>query len=80
VTDLPSRIGPAEFGTVGAMVAIRCPHDLAPLMRQAGGIWEPGGRRWLIEPRRMGPLIRNLRRATDPLFRRAGISLDGEAP
>ena len=29
------------------------------------------------EPKRMGPLIRNLRRNTDPLFRRAGISLDG---
>jgi hypothetical protein len=28
-------------------------------------------------PKRMGPLIRNLRRNTDPLFRRAGISLDG---
>jgi hypothetical protein len=25
---------------------------------------------------RMGPLIRNLRRATDPLFRQAGMSLD----
>jgi hypothetical protein len=24
----------------------------------------------------MGPLVRELRRATDPLFRRAGISLD----
>jgi len=32
----------------------------------------------LIEPRRMGPLIRNLRRATDPLFWRAGMDLDGE--
>ena len=28
--------------------------------------------------RRIGPLIRGLRRATDPLFRRAGIDLDGE--
>jgi hypothetical protein len=25
----------------------------------------------------MGPLIRNLRRITDPLFRLAGIDLDG---
>jgi hypothetical protein len=24
----------------------------------------------------MGPLMRSLRRATDPLFRRAGINLD----
>jgi hypothetical protein len=73
---LPSRIGPAEFGTLGGMVAVRCPRDLAPLMHQAGGMWEPGSRRWLIERRRIGPVIRNLRRDTDPLFRRAGISLD----
>ena len=33
---------------------------------------------WLIEPRRIGPLVRNLRRVTDPLFRQAGISLDDE--
>ena len=77
-TDLPARIGPAEFSTLGAMIAVRCPSDLDPLMRKAGGLWEPGSRRWLIERRRMGPLIRNLRRTTDPLFRRAGLSLDGE--
>jgi len=63
---------------LGGMVAVRCPHDLDPLMRKAGGQWEPGSRRWLIELRRMGPLIRDLRRATDPLFRRAGMNLDGE--
>jgi hypothetical protein len=45
-------------------------------MRQAGGAWEPGGRRWLIMRPRVGPLIRNVRRATDPLFRWAGIDLD----
>ena len=45
-------------------------------MRQAGGVWEPGGRRWLIERRRLGPLVRKLRRTTDPLFRKAGLSLD----
>ena len=38
--------------------------------------WEPGSRRWLIERRRIGPLVRNLRRATDPLFRRVGMDLD----
>jgi hypothetical protein len=26
---------------------------------------------------RVGPLIRNLRRSTDPLFRQAGIDLEG---
>jgi hypothetical protein len=39
-------------------------------------MWEPGSRRWLIERRRMEPLIRNLRRDTDPLFRRVGMDLD----
>jgi hypothetical protein len=76
--SLPTRIGPAEFSTLGAMVAVRCPSDLVPLVQQAGGLWEPGSRRWLVERRRMGPLIRNLRRSTDPLLRRAGIDLDGE--
>ena len=46
--NLATRIGPAEFSTLGAMVVVRCPHDLDPLMRAAGGLWEPGGRRWLI--------------------------------
>ena len=61
------------------MVTVRCPHELDPLMRAAGGMWEPGSRRWLITRQRVGPLIRNLRRATDPLFRQAGMNhLDGE--
>jgi len=55
---------------------VRCPADLAPLMRRAGGQWEPGSRRWLIEQRRIRPVIRALRRDTDPLFRQAGIDLD----
>jgi hypothetical protein len=38
-------------------------------------MWKLGSKRWLIERRRIGPPIRSLRRATDPLFRRAGISL-----
>jgi hypothetical protein len=74
--DLPTRIGPAEFGELGRWVTVRCPRELAPLVKAAGGQWEPGGRRWLIERRRLGPLIRALRRATDPLFRRAGLDLD----
>jgi hypothetical protein len=76
---LPARIGPVEFSPFGAKwAAVRCPSDLDPLMRKAGGLWEAGSRRWLIERRRINPLIRNLRRVTDPLFRRAGMSLDGE--
>jgi hypothetical protein len=75
---LAPRIGPAEFSPLGAMVAVRCPSDLVPLVRQAGGIWEPGSRQWLVERRRIDPLIRALQRVTDPLFRQAGIDLDGE--
>ena len=74
--SLPARIGPVEFSLLGAMVAVRCPSDLAPLMQKAGGTWEPGSRRWLIHRRRLNPLIRKLRRLTDPLFRRAGIDLE----
>jgi hypothetical protein len=39
-------------------------------------MWDPGGRRWLIQRRRIQPLLRNLRRDTDPLLRQAGIDLD----
>ena len=76
IDDVPTRIGPAEFGRLGALITVRCPHDLDYLMRRAGGQWDPGNRHWLIEHRRIGPLVRALRRQTDPLFRQAGISLD----
>jgi hypothetical protein len=58
------------------MVAVRCPQDFAHILQRAGGVWEPGTRRWLVERRRIGPVIRALQRATDPLFRRAGLTLD----
>jgi hypothetical protein len=48
-------------------------------MRCAGGEWDAGGRRWLIERRRIGPVIRRLERTTDPLFRRSGLNLDNPA-
>jgi hypothetical protein len=73
---LPGKGRPAEIDLVGALVAVRCPSDLDHLMRKAGGMWEPGGRRWLIQRRRINPLIRELRRTSDPLFRHAGIDLD----
>jgi len=76
--DLSTRVGPVEFSTLGAMVVVRCPQDLDPLMRKAGGMWDPGGRRWLIMWCRIGPVVRELRRVTDPLFRQAGMDLDGE--
>jgi hypothetical protein len=73
---LPARIGPVEFGELAGLVAVRCPRELDDVMRRAGGQWEPGTRQWLIERRRIGPVIRMLERVTDPLFRRAGLTLE----
>ncbi len=74
---LPTRIGPVEFSPFGVRwVAVRCPSEFDDLMRLSGRLWEPGSGRWLIERRRMGPLMRKLERLTDPLFRRAGMDLD----
>jgi hypothetical protein len=70
---VPERIGPVTFGELAGMVAVR---ELDHVMRRAGAQWEPGTRQWLIEPRRIGPVIRTLERVTDPLFRQAGMSLD----
>lgn len=74
--QFPQHIGPCEFGTLGGWITVRCPREFAPVMIRAGGQWEPGTRRWLIERRRIGPVLRCLRRTTDPLFRRAGVNLD----
>jgi hypothetical protein len=74
-TDLPAHVGPCEFSTLGKQVAVRCPAELAHILRRAGAVWEPGSRRWLVQRRRIGPVIRALERATDPLFRRVGLVL-----
>ena len=77
---VPGRIGPTEFEPFGAKwVAVRCPSEFDGLMRMTGGLREPASQRWLIPRHRMGPLMRKLRHATDPLFRQAGMSLDGES-
>jgi len=73
---LPDHVGPCEFGELGRMVAVRCPRELTHILRRAGAVWEPGSRRWLVERRRIGPVIRALEAATDPLFRRVGIVLE----
>ena len=78
MTDLPTSIGPVLFGLLSTWVSVRCPTEYGALMRRAGGLWDPACRRWLVHRRRIGPVIRELRRTTDPLFRRAGIDLDGE--
>ncbi|HET7884423.1 MAG TPA: hypothetical protein VFL55_26275 [Acetobacteraceae bacterium] len=38
---------------------------------------EPAQRVWLLRLHRLNPVLRKLRRQTDPLFRRAGVVLDG---
>ena len=76
VLEIPARIGPVEFGELGAMIAIRCPHEFDDVMLKAGGEWEPGSRRWLVKRWRINPVLRTLRRTVDPLFRRAGLALD----
>jgi hypothetical protein len=57
-------------------VAVHCPRNLAAESRPADapGRWAVGAgtRLWLIELRRIGPVIRSLR-DTDPLFRQAGM-------
>jgi hypothetical protein len=74
--DIPDHVGPVEFGTLGNQIAVRCPVNLAHILRRAGAIWEPGSKRWLVQRRRIGPVIRALEKATDPLFRQAGMALD----
>ena len=79
MVDVPESIGPVMFGVgVGVgRVTIRCPRQYDELMRRAGGTWEPGTRQWLVERRRIGPVIRELERVVDPLFAQAGIRLPG---
>jgi hypothetical protein len=77
VKPVPLQVGPVHFETLGKLISVRCPREYAGMMRQHGGEWDPGARRWLIERRRIGPVLRALWRDTDPLFRRVGIDLDG---
>ena len=75
---LPRQIGPVSFVPfAGFLVAVTCPREFDPLMRRAGGQRRHrGSHTWLIERRRLGPVVRALRAATDPLLRRGGLDLD----
>ena len=76
LADVPPSIGPVVFGTLGVgWVMVQCPRQYDELMRQAGGVWEPRARQWLVERRRIGPVIRALERSVDPLFLQVGIRL-----
>jgi hypothetical protein len=80
IPPLPMHIGRAEFRSSGALVAVRCPSELEPFIRSAGGEWDTGARHWLIERRRVGPLVRRglrrdrsvVPRGSGPVERRAG--------
>jgi hypothetical protein len=73
-TRLPAHVGPCELSEIGKQVAVRCPAELAHILRRAGAVWEPGSGRWLVQRRRIRSVIRSLERATDPLFRQAGMN------
>ena len=76
VPPIPERLGPCRFGRLGFWITVQCPSEFDPLLLKAGAVWDPGDRRWLLRLHRVGPILRALRRHTDPLFRRAGIVLD----
>jgi hypothetical protein len=51
---------PVVFGTLGVgWVTVR---QYDELMQRAGAVWEPGARQWLVQRRRIGPIIRELER------------------
>jgi hypothetical protein len=58
---VPARIDPCQLEMLGGMVAVPLSQTSIRWMRQAAGLWEPGSRRWLVERRRIRPLVRNLR-------------------
>ena len=74
--DPPRQIGPCQFEPFAGWIAVRCPREYDRLCEMAGGAWEPGSRRWLIVPRRIGPLLAQLVSQTDPLFRWGGVDCD----
>jgi len=76
VADVPASIGPVVFGVGVGWVTIRGPRQYDELMRRAGATWDPGARQWVIQRRRIGPVIRELEHEVDPLFAQAGIRLD----
>jgi hypothetical protein len=63
---------------MGTWITVQCPREFDTLMMEAGGVWEPGERRWLLRLHRLGPVLRALRREADPLFRHQGINLDAD--
>lgn len=74
-TRLPAHFGPCELSELGKLVAIRCSelaHYPSAVLAPCGNLDRAAG----VQRRRIGPVIRSLERATDPLLRQAGINLD----
>jgi len=65
VSPILKHIGPCRFGRLGAWITVQCPQEFNALMLQAGAVWEPGERRWLLRLHRLSPVLRKLRRQTD---------------
>jgi hypothetical protein len=75
--NIPDHVGPCEFSTLGKLVAVRCPVELAHILRRAGAIWEPGSKRWLVQrPHRAGDQGAGAhdRSAVSPAGYRAGLT------
>jgi hypothetical protein len=66
------RIGSVERGELGRMVAVRRTKELAHIVQPAGASGSLA-RAWLVDRRRIGPVIRTLEAAADPLFCRPGL-------
>ena len=59
---IPERVGPCQFGRLGLWITVQCPAEFDPMMLKAGGVWDPGERRWLFRLHRLGGVLRALRR------------------
>jgi len=64
ILEIPKTIGPVQFGRLGSWITVRCPREYDAFMQNAGGQFLSASRRWLIEPQKIEPLIRELRRGT----------------
>jgi hypothetical protein len=72
----PCPLASALLSSASSVAWWRCAARRSSRTSCAGGVWEPGSRRWLVERRRIGPVIRALEAATDPLFRHASLVLE----
>jgi hypothetical protein len=69
VIPIPKQVGPCRFGRRGNWITVQCPAEFDALMSAAGGIRDSSSKHsWLLREARIGPVLRALRRATDPVF------------